>query len=48
MNTVLNQEVGRYNRLIIEIEKTLKLLKKAIKGEEVMTQDLEKMYRALS
>lgn len=40
MNTVLNQEIGRYNRLLEQIKKTLILLSKAIKGEEVMTQSL--------
>ena len=48
MNTVLNQEIGRYNRLIQEILKTLQLLKKSINGEQVMTQSLEKMFKSIS
>ena len=47
MNTVLNQEIGRFNRLTQEIKRSLLILKKAIKGEEIMTTDLEKMYKAL-
>lgn len=40
MNTVLNQELGRYNRLIREIKSTSQQLLKAIKGELVMTSAL--------
>lgn len=32
MNTVLNQEIGRYNQLTHEIKRTLEMLKKTIKG----------------
>jgi dynein heavy chain len=47
MNTVLVQESIRYNRLIQAIRRTCADLKKAIKGEMVMTQSLEKMSDAL-
>ncbi len=36
MNTVLFQECVRYNRLLIEMDTTLKSVKKALKGEVVM------------
>lgn len=47
MNTVLNQELGRYNRLLKEIRGTCQQLLRAIKGELVMTAALEKMSKAL-
>lgn len=47
MNTVLNQEIARYNKLIQAIESTLLDLIKALKGELVMTSSLEKMSKAL-
>jgi len=47
MNTVLTQELGRYNRLLKEIKSTSETLLKAIKGELVMTNDLDKMFKAL-
>jgi dynein heavy chain len=47
MNTVLNQELGRYNRLLREIRTTSEQLLKAIKGELVLTANLEKMFKAL-
>lgn len=43
MNTVLVQEVARYNRLLVVIKKTLEDLKKALVGLVVMSGDLEKM-----
>ena len=47
MNTVLTQELGRYNKLLKEVKSTSQALLKAIKGELVMTNNLEKMFKAL-
>ncbi|XP_064422227.1 dynein axonemal heavy chain 1 [Latimeria chalumnae] len=47
MNTVLIQEVIRYNRLLIEITSTLKDLLKALKGLVVMSLQLELMSTSL-
>lgn len=41
MNTVLTQELVRFNRLIAVVHSTIKELRKAIKGLVVMSQDLE-------
>eukprot|EP00939_MAST-03C_sp_MAST-3C-sp1_P003844 g3844.t1 len=46
MNTVLVQELMRYNKIIVEINKTLPLLQKALKGLVVMSVELEKMALA--
>jgi len=43
MNTVLQQELLRFNKLTSQVKSTLKNLIKAIKGEVVMSQDLEKL-----
>jgi dynein heavy chain len=43
MNTVLVQEIIRYNRLLAVMHQTLKDLQKALKGEMVMSGDLEQM-----
>ncbi|KAK7107431.1 hypothetical protein V1264_015364 [Littorina saxatilis] len=47
MNTVLMQEVIRYNRLLSTIHQSLRDLVKAVKGLVVMSQDLEKMANSL-
>ena len=47
MNTVLVQEVIRYNRLIIVMQETLVNVKKALKGQVVMSEELEKMANSL-
>ncbi|GFS18450.1 dynein heavy chain 1, axonemal [Elysia marginata] len=47
MNTVLAQEVIRYNRLLSVIQSTLRDLLKALKGLVVMSQKLEEMANSL-
>lgn len=41
----LNQEAERFNRLISKIKYTMIQLNKALKGEDVMSADLDKMYQ---
>ena len=48
MNTVLQQECIRYNKLTVQIRSTLKLLQQALKGEVVMSTDLERMAGSMS
>lgn len=47
MNTVLQQEVVRYNGLLDQIKNTLVSLRKAIKGLVVMDDSLEKMFNSM-
>lgn len=47
MNTVLLQEVIRYNRLLAAIKRSLADLLKAIKGLVVLSQELEAMMSSL-
>jgi dynein heavy chain len=47
MNTVLLQECMRYNGLLKELERSLPLLRKALKGLVTMSQDLEEMGNKL-
>jgi dynein heavy chain len=47
MNTVLAQELIRFNRLIVIIRKSLASLKKAVKGLVVMDADLEALANSL-
>jgi len=44
----LLQESVRFNRLIVYIEKSLKELLQAIKGEAIMTDTLEKIFISLN
>lgn len=47
MNTVLFQECVRYNRLLVEMARSLKLIQKALVGEVAMSDELEKMSDAI-
>jgi dynein heavy chain len=47
MNTVLLQELIRYNRLLAIVRNTTSQLQKAIKGEVVMSAELEQVYNAM-
>jgi len=47
MNTVLQQELLRFNKLIKQIKMTLNNLIRAIKGEVVMSVDLEQLGNAI-
>ena len=48
MNTVLLQELGRFNNLIVLITGSLKRLISALEGIAVFTADLEKMAESLT
>jgi len=47
MNTVLVQEVVRYNRLLKVMKISLINVKKALKGQVVMSEELEKVANSL-
>lgn len=47
MNTVLQQEASRYNKVIVRLHTSLKDVRKALKGEVVMTAELELMGNQL-
>ena len=47
MNTVLRQELIRYNRLTSVVRKSLVELRKAIKGLVVMSSDLEEVFNSM-
>lgn len=47
MNTVLRQELIRFNRLIAVIKRTLIDMVKAVKGLVVMSSELEEVYKSL-
>lgn len=47
MNTVLVQEVIRYNKLLVVMAKMLKDVQRALKGEVVMSEDLDALAGSL-
>jgi len=47
MNTVLTQELTRFNGLINVVRSSLNNLKKAIKGEVLMSAELEAAFNSL-
>merc|ERR550514_777293 len=47
MNTVLVQELMRYNKLVVEIHKTLPQLMRALKGLVSMSTELDQMAESL-
>jgi len=47
MNTVLQQECIRYNKVISRLQESLRDVRKALKGEVVMTAELELMGTSL-
>ena len=48
LNSVLTQELGRFNGLIKAIKSSLRELKKAIKGEALLSSDLEETLKLLT
>ena len=47
VNTVLTQEVIRYNRLLVIMSESLEAIQKALVGEVVMSEELEKLGNSL-
>lgn len=47
MNTVLVQEVIRYNKLLVVMAKMLKDVQRALKGEVVMSEELDALAISL-
>ena len=47
MNTVLVQEAGRYQKLLVEVKRSLAELQKAMKGLVVLSAELESMAESI-
>lgn len=47
MVVCMEQECARFNELLVVIQKSLVSLKKALKGESIMSADLDRMYLSL-
>ncbi|MCQ2819757.1 MAG: hypothetical protein MJ252_21035 [archaeon] len=47
LNTVLNQEVLRYNNLILIIQESIEILKKALTGKIVLTTEYEEVCESI-
>ena len=47
LTTFLLQEMERFNKLVTVISKSLDTLKKALKGEAVMGEDIDRMYKSM-
>jgi dynein heavy chain len=47
MNTVLAQEVIRYNRLLVIMAKMLRDVQRALKGEVVMSEELDQLATSM-
>lgn len=47
MNTVLQQELLRYNNLLLVVTSSLKQLSKAIEGLVVMSPELEEVFNKM-
>eukprot|EP00658_Telonema_sp_P-2_P029050 TRINITY_DN22154_c0_g1_i1.p1 TRINITY_DN22154_c0_g1~~TRINITY_DN22154_c0_g1_i1.p1 ORF type:complete len:392 (-),score=95.58 TRINITY_DN22154_c0_g1_i1:197-1372(-) len=47
MNTVLQQEIERYNKLLKEMQTSSKSIRKALVGQMVMTDELDQMAHAM-
>lgn len=47
MNTVLKQELIRFNRLIVVVKASLVNIRRAVAGEVVMSAELEEVNRSL-
>ena len=47
MHTVLTQELGRYNNLLVLVRNSLVNLGKALKGLALMNNELETVFRCV-
>ena len=47
LGTALKQEIARYNRIIVKMELTLEFIQRAIRGEVLMSEELDEQYTAM-